>query len=263
MGVVISWDKFAFQYYHSKYVEVCLSVSKEMNLRKVHFKISAFIYEFGFILPDKERKLNYQKQINSIYKNICEDNNYHGLLNRDDLNFKQEIGGYSIYYKYFLEYLRVLSTFVAEMGSTYMPRTKLQRKMLRYKDDSPFYQKLHEYKEEIFKVLGEFSIEDFREKFNIFITYIYAYDLFINQVYIGQIEDILSDVLSFFIDNENISVLSRYGYYSKSDMRFLQESEFLIHTKLSACNDIANVALSQSGVLLQILEKQYGDRYLI
>ena len=72
----------------------------------------------------------------------------------------------------------------------------------------------------------------------------------------AQVEEMLSDVLSFFVKDENIKVLSKHGDYTKSDLYLLQSNEFLIHTKLGECNDTVNVALSESGVLLQILEKK-------
>ncbi|MFW5889569.1 MAG: hypothetical protein ACOCUD_04230, partial [Bacillota bacterium] len=146
---------------------------------------------------------------------------------------------------------------------TYMPRTKLQQSLLKFKSDNAFQEKLHEFKTEVFENLGTFTIQDFRLKFNFFILYYHAYKLFLSENAVKEIERLLSISLSLFLDDETIRILENYPDISSNDRLVLNESECCIFEALQECNKIINESFSNSNIIPKLTPRKFTDRTLI
>jgi len=253
----------AFEYFNQKYVELCIGIAKTMSLRTVRRNISTFIFEFSYAQPQKPNWIKYRAELELINKAVTDDVEFTEIMERDDLDFRQTVIAYPSYYKHFLNYLELLTRYVAELSATYLPRTNYQRNLLSFKNDSPFYEKLHEYKKDVYEKLSNFNLLEFTERFNAFLTFFYAYNLFIHEKYIERILKISSYIMSIFTHKDTIDLLSRHPDYSKDDIQKIYTIESKLHTGILFCNSLINSSLSSYGVLPKLRKKVYDDRTLI
>ena len=261
-SVVFSNYNYAFLYFNQKYVELCLGISETMSVRTIRRNISAFMFEFSYAIPQKENWENYKRQLASINKQVNSDTGFNEILEQPELSFRQEVLAYPSYYKHFLSYLELLSKYVSELSATYLPRTNYQRTLLSFKNDSPFYEKMHEYKREVYEKVSNFNLFEFRVRFNSFLTFFYAYKLFVNEKYVDRILNICSYIISIFTNDETVSLLSQPSH-SNEDIQKIYSIEAELHTGILFCNSLINTSLSSYGVLPKLRKKVYDDRTLI
>ena len=262
-SVMFSNYNYAFIYFNQKYVDLCVAISETMSLRTVRRNISAFMFEFSYAIPKAKAWDSYREQLNQIDKAVSEDHEFMRVIEKEELSFREEVKAYPLYYRHLLKYLNLLSEYVGELSPTYMPRTKMQRNLLKYKNDSPFYDKLHELKGMVFNALRDFQILELRTRLNSFITYYYAYKLFVNEVYSNSIEEIIGLVLSIFTNKSTIDLLAKYPDFSNKDLREIYKLETTLHNAILDCNSLVNMSLSSYGVIPKIEPKVYNDRWLI
>lgn len=262
-SVVFSNYNYAFLYFNQKYVELCSAISETMSLRTIRRNVSAFMFEFSYAIPQKLNWERYKIELEAINELVNQDIEFLSILERENLTFRQEVSAYPSYYRHFLNYLELLSRYVAELSATYLPRTNYQRTLLSFKNDSPFYEKMHEYKKEVYEKVSNFNLLEFRTRFNAFITFFYAYNLFINEKYAKRILSISSYILSIFTHKETIDLLSKYPNLSKDDIQRMYTIEAKLHTGILFCNSLINASLSSYGVLPKLRKKVYDDRTLI
>jgi len=262
-SVVFSNYNYAFLYFNQKYVELCLTISDTLSLRKIRGHISTFMYEFSYAIPNTENWDSYKLRLEAINKSVSEDIAFNEIVERDELTFRSEVSAYPSYYKHLLQYLALLSEYVSELSATYLPRTNFQKTLLSFKNDSPFYDKLHEYKRTVYEQISEFNLPEFRTRFNHFLTFFFAYNLFINKKYVDRILDVCSQILSIFISSDTINILSNYPHNSKSELKKMAEIESTLHSAILYSNSLINASLSDFGVLPKLRKKVYSDRTLI
>ena len=261
-SVVFSNYNYAFLYFNQKYVELCIGIAETMSLRTVRRNVSTFLFEFSYAIPQKSNWVGYKAELEAINQNVNGDTDFNELMERDELSFRQEVVAYPSYYKHFISYLELMSRYVAELSATYLPRTNYQRTLLSFKNDSPFYEKMHEYKKEVYEKVSNFNLFEFRKRFNAFITFFYAYNLFINEKYVDRVLKVSSYVLSIFTHKDTIDLLSR-DTLSKDDIQKIYTIEAKLHTGILFCNSLINASLSSYGVLPKLRKKVYDDRTLI
>jgi len=261
--VIFSNYNPSFNYFNQKYVEVCLEISKTLSLRKIRTKVSTFLFEFSYALPTGNEWKIHKEKLKEINNNLTNDTAINSLMEKDDVSFKEQVKAFPLYYRYFVDYLNLLGDFISDLSSTYLPRNKLQQERLKFYNDSPFYEKLHEYKNEVFKVLSNFNITDFRIAFNTFLTFFYAYKIFINEKYSLDIEKICGDVLGSIVNVKAVDVLYKYPDFNEEDRRFLYLQENRVHYAILYCVSLINSSFSHYGVLPKQIERIYGDRHLI
>jgi len=261
-SVAFSNYNYAFLYFNRVYVNLCLSVAKTMNLRTIEKLISTFMSEFNYAIPNKEECKKYSDMLKAVSEKFENDYEFNYILQKEELSFKEEVLAYPKYYKYFLEYLHVLSVYVSDLYA-YLPRTNYQQKLLQFKNDSPFYDKLHEYKAQMYNDLSGFTLFKFRNTFNSFVMFFYAYKSFINSRYSNNISQMIDLIVNLFVEEEVIRVLSKYPEFSKEDIKFIQKKERIIHEGILYCNSLINDSLSSFGVLPKLRRKVYSDRTLI
>lgn len=262
-SVAYSNYQYAFLYFNGKFVDLCLSLSSTLSLRFVRRKVSTFMYEFSYAIPNANSWEYYKKELESINTSVQQDRQLEEIREKESLSFREEVSAYPFYYKHYMSYLNLLANYVAELTATYLPRTNYQETLLSFRNDSPFYDKLHEYKRQVYDQLSEFSLIDFRIKFNSFITFYHAYLLFINKTFAKRIDSILKGVLDLFLSEEIINILARYPDLSREDIKTIFEVEAEMHEAVLYCNALVNASLSNYGVLPKLRKKVYFDKTLI
>ena len=262
-SVAYSNYQYAFLYFNGKFVDLCLSLASTLSLRVVRRQVSTFMFEFSYAIPNKISWDHYKSELQKINDSVKEDKQLEEIRDRESLSFRQEVEAYPFYYKHYMSYLDVLSKYVAELTSTYLPRTNYQKTLLSFRNDSPFYDKLHEYKRKVYEELSDFNLKDFRLKFNSFITFYYAYLLFINKQYALRIDKIIQSVLDLFLSEEIISILAQYPDLSRDNVKTIFEVESEMHEAVLFCNALVNSSLSNYGVLPKLRKKVYFDKTLI
>jgi len=262
-SIAFSNYNYAFLYFNKRYIEICVDISKTLSVRDVRRKVSAFMFEFRYAIPSTLKWQEYRNELDIINDKVNEDGELNTLLEREEVEFREMVQAYPLYYKHFLRYLGVLSRFVTELSSTYMPRTVRQQNLLKYRDDNIFHEKLHEFKSLVFSHLSSFNLKEFRIKVNLFITFFYAYRIFVNEVYSTKIEEVLSLVISLYVNEDSISLFSNYPDYDREDWKKFYKIETHLQDALLYCNSLINLSLSSYGVLPKIEEKVQADRTLI
>ncbi len=252
---------YAFLFFNKMYIALCSKISVTMSLRKVRANVSTFMYEFSYAVPSNWEV--YQNELDLINKEISEDTEFSKVMEKSEMSFREEVSYYPSYYNHLIKYLSLMGRFVSELAGSYLPKNKYQRKMLMFNNDSPFYEKLHEYKGEVYQQLSDFNLVEFRQRFNSFLIFFYAYSMYINEKNTNQILKVCSNILSIFIHRDTIDVLAKHPNYSKDDLQFLYTKESELHTSILYCNSLINDSLSSYGVLPKLLRTIYQDRTLI
>lgn len=262
-SVVFSFYNPAFDYFNQTYVNLCQKIAETMSLRTIRSSISAFAYEFSYAVPSNNLWNGFRKELYKLNKEINEDRDYADILRKDEFTFKQEVAIYPLYYKYFTKYLDILNRFVAEMSATYLPRTRIQQTLVKFKNDSAFYMNLHKYSEVVHNALSDFDIVEFRKKYNLFLTYYYAYKMFVTENLGKSIDIVMGKSLSLFINDDVIRVLAKYPDLTKDEQAFLYKIEEELQNSLLYCNSLMKKSLSGFGVIPKVIPKLYADRWLI
>ena len=103
-SVVFSNYNYAFLYFNQKYVELCLSISETLSLRKIRGHISTFMYEFSYAIPNQENWDGYKLRLEKNNKMVAEDTTFAEIVEREELPFRAEVSAYPSYYKHLIKY---------------------------------------------------------------------------------------------------------------------------------------------------------------
>jgi hypothetical protein len=272
-GVQLTYsnDTVAFDNFHENYKALCQELSGDMNLRDVGKKISSFIWNYSYSILDVRDKVNIRQSLNNLRIKIDEDNYLQDAKNKHD--FEEANNLYNLiykklYYSYYLEYLTILGNFIEKLAPTFMPNTTIQKKLLAYYDNLPFFEQFKVQNQILTKSLSEFSITEFPRMFNKLFTYYFAYNLFITTEHRGYIEKLLSLVLTKLLDDDKIRFIAKYdanykGCYSVQQWEQFYELEDSTLEVFFLVNSVMNESFSKIGVLPKINEKIYVDKTLI
>lgn len=256
---------YAFANFYENYKNNCIIISEKTKLsdlpdiRKV---ITSFIYEYDYAIKEHQKKVFYRTSLRKISENMLHDENISKVLNRDKQIISNKIYYYDLYYKYFLRYLDILGRFTSDLTDTFMPHTNVQRKLLRFSNNQPFFEKFTEHKNIILASLIDFKIRNFASCYNHLITFYYAYNLFINDDEKINIDNSFSLILSLFLNREILYLLSVITL-SNNQAERLRYYESILHNNLLLCSSKMNECFSYYDVLPKLQTKIYVDRTLI
>jgi len=260
---VFANHNYSFSYFHQKYKETCFEIAETMSLKKIRKLVSAFVYEFSYSIPSFKRWQDFKDRLAFINSEVDKDEEFNKVMEKESLTFNEEVKHFKTYYEHLLKYLELFSIYVSELTATYMPRTNLQQSLLKFRNDLPFYEKLMEFKAEVYSLISTFDLFEFRKRFNTFLTYYFAYKLFINEKNCSQIEKTLTYVLSIFVNEDNIRILARYPDYSLNDKRHISQVELVLQEGLLYCNSLINSSFSSYGIVPKLSPRVFSDRTLI
>lgn len=269
-GVQLTYsnDTVAFDNFHENYKSLCQELSNAMILRDAGKKISSFIWNYSYSILDIRDKVSIRQSLTDLRVKIDSDNSLKDAEKKRTSGTLYELIYNKLYYSYFLEYLSILGSFIEKLAPTFMPNTTIQKKLLAYYDNLPFFEQFKVQNSIITKALSEFQIIKFPEMFNKMFTYYFAYSLFITEKHRFYIERLLSLLLTKLLDEEKIRFISKYdsnyqGCYSISQWEQFYELEDSTLEVFFLVNSLINESFSNIGVLPKINEKIYVDKTLI
>ena len=261
--VSFSYYNSAFVFFNDSYVELCKEISSSRDVRLVRRKVTAFMYEFFHSLKSNSMINKYKERLHKISDSLQQDTDYIKFLNKQETTFKEEAKQYKTFYHYFLQYLTLVSDYVAETTAIYFPRMLTQETRLKWKNDISFYQKFHEFKRSVYETTSNYEIKDFRIAFNTMVTYLYAYRIFINDYAFNRACSFLSLGISLCVHDEFISVIQKYPDYSNEDLSIINKLETLMQESISEAISSSNASLSSYGILPKEELKLEFDKTLI
>jgi len=269
-GVQLTYsnDTVAFDNFHENYKALCQELSIGRNLRDSGKLISSFIWNYSYSILDMQDKVHIRQSLTDLRVKIDGDNNLKDAEKKRTSGILYELIYNKLYYGYFLEYLTILGNFIEKLAPTFMPNTTIQKKLLAYYDNLPFFEQFKVQNSIITKALSEFSIVKFPDMFNKMFTYYFAYSLFITEKHRYYIERLLSLLLTKLLDEEKIRFISKYdanydNCYSISQWEQFYELEDSTLEVFFLVNSLINESFSNIGVLPKINEKIYVDKTLI
>lgn len=256
---------YAFNNFYSNYKEQCIKIASKTKISEI-FEIarliSAFIYEYDYTIKELEKKYMYRNELKIIKHELDNDDRINRIKNIDIEIINNKIEYARIYYSYFLRYLSVMGRFVTELTSSFMPNTRLQRKLVRFSNNQAFFENFIIHKKTILDSLSDSSIAKFRESFNLLVTFYYAYNLFINDGEKAAIDKLFTLALSIYLNEDTLKLLATDSP-SPQQTRKLYIIESTLHNILLYCNSKMNESFSYYDVLPKIRQKIYVDKTLI
>ena len=252
----------AFNYFFSEYKSLCTSLISSDNIKLINSKILSFICDFEYGIPEGNSN-NYRSEAIALFNKISLDDNLKELERRRQSSFIAEVEYTKVYYKYYIENLNLLGRFAEDLTPSFMPKTQLQKKMIRFGNDQPFYDTLTAFKKEVIDNIGSFNILDFKKAYNSVLIFYNAYGLFVNEKARHIVENTLSCILSIYLHDNTLHILKKNPHFTIDDKEYLSKYSNTIHYYLMFCNLQINKSFSNYGILPKIEKNEYEDRTLI
>lgn len=255
----------AFTSFYDHYKNLCFKISslteiKDIStIRKI---ITTFVYENEYAIEDVVKRNVYIQKLLKIKHLADNDLNLKNIIKKDLEYTINKIRYRRLYYKYFLKYLKILGDYVSELSSTFLPNTNMQRKLLRFTNNQMFFEKFTDHKDKVVDTLSEFTIRNFTEAFNNLVTFFFAYSLFVNEEDKSTIYEIFSNVLTYYLSSEILSLLSLDEPTMDQSIQILK-IESGLHRALLFSLSLMNKSFSNYDVLPKIQRKVYIDKTLI
>lgn len=255
---------YSFNYFYESYRDLCIDISETMNIRKVHTRIYTFISEFSYAIPNTGKQIKFINKLLELQKQYREDNNLQKLINkRRDLITKEEIIYLKIYYRLLLKYMKILGEFSTELSSTLMPSLNINQKLIRYSNNQLFFDKLTEIKKKLNEKLAGFRIDHFKDTINLFITYFYAYNMFVSESNKDFIQKAIKLIIEKVTQDKTLIIISKIPKLLPEDKEFLYNAEKRVHELLMISNVKINESMSDFNILPKINKRVDVDRCLI
>jgi len=251
----------SFNYFFQEYKNMCIEVSEAKNIKDLFTRVYSFMSEFSYGVPLESDKQKYDTQMIAVKEEMLKDKlliRFLGLT-QDRLTRSDEYEYLKRYYYYFNKIMSVLASFSETLTATLMPNLNVQKKLLRFYNSNMFFEKLSEYKRQMLQELSKFDINDFRVPLNMFITFYYAYKLFITEKDRILTEEVIQLSLDLLLSEDTLDLLKRFPKLYGDEMVDLYDCENLIHSCLMYCNSVINSSLSEFGILPKINHKKYID----
>lgn len=251
---------YAFELYFSYYKKVCLSIIESKNLLENINEVDLFIYEYDYAVPDIEKRNMFHTKLRGLREKIEREDVLKQMNANKDRGAYQRVVNVKMYFKYLVEILDLLSEFVSELTSSFMPRTTLQKKQIQYSTNELFFKKFSEVKKIVNERLSTFKLIGFIEAYKPFLVYYYAYRLYVDEGRKETISKLLSLALSYYCHTSIVGVLRKHPNYSESDKEVYRSSTLYVMGCMSLSNSILNQSFSNYGVLPKIVKKELIDK---
>lgn len=263
ISLTFSNYNYSFYFFHTTFKELCNQISQTDRLDTIMGKIGAFMGEFEYALANQTEKKYYRLELLKLKSDMRSDKDLKDILRRDLSEMRFWIPYARVYYRYYLRYLSLLGQFSESLTNTFMPHTNIQKKMIRFFNSQNFFETFINYKKEILLSLSNFNLNEFRQKFDRFLTFYSAYKLFVTVEVRIEVEMILSLLLSRILTDDSIKLLSRYPDFNSGEQEEYNRLEEKAQEYLLLCNSLINESFSDYGVLIKLNERKLVDRTLI
>jgi len=265
VGITYANYNYAFTSFYEQYKVLCLKISENSelkNLTQVRKNIMTFIFENEYTIDDIEKRNAYRTQLLELKVKADNDAELKSALGKDLDYTKNKILYRRKYYEYFLQYLNILGNFVAELTTTYMPHTNMQKKLLRFSNNQMFFEKFTQHKEKVLEILADFDIHKFTEAYNKLVTFYFAYSLFINEQDKLILNKMFSYGLSYYLSGDTLQLIAKEEPSYDQSVK-ISRIEAGLHRVLLFCLSLMNQSFSNYDVLPKLQSKVYIDKTLI
>jgi hypothetical protein len=248
-----------FEGYFNYLKDVVVRIIEEKNLINNLNTIKQFIHEYDYGISDIEKRVDYHSRINRLERKIEEEDIIKIInLNKEKGEIKRSENT-KLYFSYLIKMLNVLSEFVSELTSSFMPRTNLQKKKVQWASNQYFFQKFGDIKKMVNTELASFKLSKFSQTYKVFIVYFYVYKSYSNESSILNSNKLLSIALSYYCHPSLSSLFRKYPSFSIGDKKEYQRVSSFILSCLSSSNSILNQSFSKIGILPRINERKLID----
>jgi len=253
---------YSFNFFYDSYKKLCIDISESIDINKTKGRIYGFIAEFSYAIPSEEKKREFLRRVVTANISINQDDKIQELVSMPSLLRSQEIEYLKLYYRHYAVLLQILGEFTGELTTTLMPNTNIRQKEIRFSNNQMFFDKFTEFKRILMDALSGFTIQDFRIPISLFITYYFAYKMFIaekDRIYIEAAIEALTVVL---LSDEVLSLLARTKLLPE-EKKYLIKIESEIHELIMRCHIRMNDSFSSMNVIPKVDKKIAVDRHLI
>lgn len=250
---------YSFEAFYSQYKEVCLSIIDNKNLIDNIREVTLFFYEYDYSISDMAKRQYYHSSLKKLKDEIAKNKILELMNSNKGKGVDKRNENLKIYFIYLIKVLDLLSEFVAELTSSFMPRTNLQKKKIRYANNQLFFQKFGEVKKIVLENLSTFKITEFVKPYKSFLVYYYAYSLYVDDIRKKQVSKHLSLALSYYCNKDLEGIFKKYPSISENDKRLFRKVSDSIMDCLSVSNSILNQSFSNYGILPKLNEKVLID----
>jgi len=216
-------------------------------------KLSSFIITYYNYLDSNSKKIEIMERLNKITDDLMMDKEYDSLCTKSDIKSQSRLR--VKYFEYIAEAFSLLIDFNFYLQSTIMAKTKDVKSLLRWNDNTMFFENLSKSRREVAVILSNYSFIYSLKAFKKVIAYYYTYGLFVDKK-----ERITNDML-IKIGVEYLSRLEVMEFMNKPnrDRELLKKRSMFVQDLINHIYLFTNESLSYKGILPKINRKVYFD----
>jgi len=263
VGLTFSNYNNAFNYYFNQYKDLCINITNDDNIISVNSRILSFISDFEYSVASVSSRKRFREEAIELLNDVRFSREIRDLEQRRGSNFTAQVDYMKNYYVYFIKHLNLLSEFVEELRHTFMPNTSIQKKLIKYANNQPFFDTLTQFKKLVTDSIGTFDILNFKKSFNTLLIFYNAYSQYINEKTKVIVDKSMSLILSIYLNPEILNILKKKPNFSRDDIETLKNTSAVILQSLLFILSQINISHSNFDLIPKIERKLYQDMTLI
>lgn len=237
-------------------------VEKEFVINKHNFsfgikKLQAFIIDNLHYINRRRDVENLLTSAYELEEDFNYDEEYSRYVRKQNLSAEEHLKFNIRYFEYLLRCFNLSNKLNALMQNTLMISPKMQKKEIMYRDDSPFFDNLSNYRDGISNNLANFKMISILDHFKYVLSYYYTYSSLIDdefKVTFNRIIEGLKDEILSKRTIEYILALSK-GEVSASKEREIREYSNQIKKALHLFYYYCNVILREKNIFPNNVKK--------
>lgn len=267
ISVDFSNTNFAFGDFQSRYRKLCEEVSQESRKKILTSvkKVNSFIFEYKHYVEHTTLRDKFVSDLKQLSNEVLEDKEYQSLIiKQGDMSPTDGVKFNVKYYNYLIRLLEIVGLFGDELSKTLMPNIGDRQKLIRYANNNSFFEHFTRYKSECSESIANFDLWKFKKTFSFSLGFYYAYYLFIDEKSRFICENLLSDVISIYLNESVLKLCVR----KKSDvgtenLTFLKKLELKLHGGFNGVFSRMNYSYSNYNIMPKVEKKLLIDRTAI
>ena len=244
---------------------------RKFRIKKENFsfaikKLTAFVMDNLHYVKDVEDMRLLEKEVASIELEFNNDKEYEKLSESTNRSRDQEIILQTKYLQYLLKCYKIGNVMQTLLQSSLMIGTKDMKKAITYFNDTPFFENLSRYRDEVSENLANFKIRNLYDHIKYIVGYYYTYRILISNEEADVVNTILDNLIPVSLDPEMIHIVMDLGNrkgLTNSEMELAKIEARRFKKTLSKIYYITNKALSEKNILPKVKERIKVDTTLI
>jgi len=229
-------------------------------------RLNSFVIDNLHYIKDMEDVRRLEKLISTLDDDYNSDLEYQRLSNLEVRSSEQEVKLLEWYLQYLFRCYDIANYMFNLLQSSLMIGTKDIKKAVSYFNDTPFFEKLSLYRDEVSDDLANFKLRNIFHHIKRISGYYYTYRLFMNPKDSARVDRIIQLVLSYCFSrdvNRLIIQIREQRNLNSEDLRIAMEITSKIRYILSKIYYMTNKGLSDKNILPKIQKRVHIDMTLI